>query len=101
MVVTKINVYLMQLQVHWCIWALQPQSNHWACGTRASDVPGSPVGYVSKTLLELLGESFLGIWSQVVSTSASGHVRGYVCLEGIQAAGCEWAEGCWYLRPAF
>ena len=44
MVVTKINVYLMQLQTHQCIWALQPQSNHWACGTRASGVPDSPVG---------------------------------------------------------
>lgn len=42
--VTKINVYLMQLRVPLCIRALQSQGDHWAFGTRASGVPGSPVG---------------------------------------------------------
>lgn len=42
--VTKINVYLVRLQVQRCIRDLHPQRDRWATGTRASGVPASPVG---------------------------------------------------------
>lgn len=79
MVVTKINVYLMQLQTHRCIWALQPQSNHRACGHQVSLI----LLWVKcpKPCWNSLGRA-LRIWSRVVST----------VLEGLQEAMCALRE---------
>lgn len=83
MAVTKINVYLVQLQVHWHTQALQPggplclwdQGIRYPWSSRALSVQ-NPVGVPWGEHSGLSGFH-----------SAHGQARGCVCLEGVQAVG--------------